>query len=103
MPPQTFPEVDTFVTECADSYSLDVHRISLSMKLAFSKYLKNNPTVKAVFVGIRRTDPYGDSLEYFDPTNRGWPDFMRVHPILNWDYYEIWDVLSPLRFVFYGL
>jgi FAD synthetase len=93
-PPQTFIEVDDFVTSCARRYNLDVERISLHMKAAFTQYLENHPQIKAVLVGTRRTDPHGEFLTHFDHTDRGWPAFMRVHPVINWHYWEIWDVTS---------
>src|SRR5271163_1921503 len=93
-PPQTFEEIDEFVTECAERYTLDVDRISLPMKLAFTKYLERNKQIKAVLVGTRRTDPHGEFLTHFDHTDHGWPEFMRVHPVINWHYWEIWDVCA---------
>ena len=50
--------------------------------------------VRAIFVGTRRTDPHGERLTHFDRTDvdRGWPDFMRVHPVIDWHYVEIWAV-----------
>lgn len=45
------------------------------------------------------TDANSDTalLEPFSPTDPSWPAFMRVHPILDWTYAEIWDFLrSPL-------
>ena len=42
--------------------------------------------MKAVFVGTRRTDPHGENLKHFDPTDAGWPAFMRVHPVIDWHY-----------------
>jgi FAD synthetase len=92
-PPHTFPEIDEFVTECALRYSLDVERISLPMKPAFTQYLNHNAHVKAVLVGTRRTDPHGEFLTHFDHTDHGWPAFMRVHPVIDWHYWEIWDVV----------
>jgi FAD synthetase len=93
-PPQTFLEVDDFVTECSSRYHLDVKRMALPMKLAFTQYLQDNSHVKAILVGTRRTDPHGELLTHFDPTDHGWPAFMRVHPVIDWHYWEIWDVCS---------
>lgn len=93
-PPQTFTEVDDFVTSCARRYNLDVERIALPMKSAFTLYLDHHPQIKSVLVGTRRTDPHGGFLTHFDPTDHGWPVFMRIHPVINWHYWEIWDVLS---------
>jgi FAD synthetase len=73
------------------------------MKPAFAQYLHNNQNVKAVLVGTRRTDPHGAFLTYFDATDHGWPPFMRVHPVIDWHYWEIWDAcpyMTRLMFSF---
>lgn len=62
------------------------------MKAAFSEYLESNSAVKAIFVGTRRTDPHGANLTHFDQTDGGWPEFMRIHPVIDWHYQEIWAV-----------
>jgi len=49
--------------------------------------------VKAVFIGTRRTDPGGTSLGPRTPTDPGWPQVERVHPILDWSYHDVWDFL----------
>ena len=66
------------------------------MKDAFSTYL-SSPTgevIEAIFVGTRRTDPHGENLQAFDVTDHGWPSFMRVHPMLEWKYVEVWAFLQ---------
>ena len=49
--------------------------------------------IKAIFVGTRRTDPHGGSLQSFTPTDGGWPKFMRILPVLEWKYPEVWTFL----------
>lgn len=92
-----FPEVDDFVDICVPDYHLDLVRYALPMKKAFETYLRENPVVKAIFVGTRRTDPHGEFLTHFDRTDHGWPDFMRIHPVIDWHYQEVWAVsIFPL-------
>lgn len=69
------------------------------MKAALAEYLVERPRVKAVFVGTRRTDPHGAALGFFDETDQDWPRFMRVHPVIDWHYREVWGVSSQLPFL----
>lgn len=94
--PHPFKEVDDFVDESVADYSLALARYAMPMKAAFAKYLEDAPRVKAILVGTRRTDPHGMLLTHFDPTDHGWPAFMRVHPVIDWHYVEIWGVSCSL-------
>ena len=87
-----FEEVEDFVESSISTYHLELVRYAKPMKEAFEDYLKDRKQVKAIFVGTRRTDPHGGSLKYFDPTDGGWPSFMRIHPVIDWHYAEIWSV-----------
>lgn len=70
-----------------------------SLQCGFATYLNSNPEIKAIIVGIRRTDPYGAylNLQQRTDTNRGWPDFMRLHPILDWHTSEVWYFIKWLE------
>ena len=92
--PHPFKEVDAFVDESVATYDLDLARYAMPMKAAFERYLEEHKKVKAILVGTRRTDPHGQSLTHFDITDSGWPAFMRVHPVIDWHYAEIWAVSS---------
>lgn len=96
-PPSPFPEVDAFVDDTTALYHLDLATSNESMKPALTHYLaQTRPSVRAVFVGTRRTDPHGANLTAFDPTDPGWPDFMRIHPVIDWHYREIWGVSTSM-------
>ncbi|KAF7504879.1 hypothetical protein GJ744_001600 [Endocarpon pusillum] len=72
----------------------------ITIRDAFATYLSHtsNATstrplpnkIRAIFVGTRRTDPHGENLTHFDRTDHGWPDFMRIHPVIDWRLSEIW-------------
>lgn len=52
--------------------------------------------IQGIFVGTRRTDPHGGNLQSFTPTDGGWPPFMRILPVLEWRYQEVWAFLRHL-------
>ncbi|KAF4977925.1 hypothetical protein FZEAL_5630 [Fusarium zealandicum] len=91
-----FREIDEFVETSSAEYSLEVARYVLPMKKGLEIYLEERPSIKAVFVGTRRTDPHGEKLKHFDPTDAGWPSFMRVHPVIDWHYAQIWAFIRHL-------
>lgn len=88
-----FPEVTTFVETSSQHYSLALSEYNMPMRQAFEQYLEDKEgKVKAILVGTRRTDPHGEKLGFFDETDGLWPRFMRVHPVIDWHYREIWGV-----------
>lgn len=94
--PHPFLEVDEFVNVSQNTYHLSLARYAKPMREAFEDYLSDHPPVKAIFVGTRRTDPHGANLKYFDPTDGGWPSFMRIHPVIDWHYAEVWAFIKEL-------
>ncbi|KAF1955796.1 adenine nucleotide alpha hydrolases-like protein [Byssothecium circinans] len=98
-----FQEVEDFVEASVKIYSLSLLEYAKPMKAAFGDYLRDTPSVKAIFVGTRRTDPHGEHLKHFDPTDHGWPAFMRIHPVIDWHYVDIWTFIRHLNIPYCGL
>ncbi|RDW80456.1 hypothetical protein BP5796_05154 [Coleophoma crateriformis] len=101
--PHPFDEVTNFVETSVSTYKLDLSRYALPMKEGFQKYLEDRTRVKAILVGTRRTDPHGEKLTHFDMTDGGWPRFMRVHPVIDWHYTEIWAFIRHMQIPYCSL
>ncbi|KAJ5371435.1 FAD synthase [Penicillium cataractarum] len=101
LPPDPFPAVEDFVVTSAQAYHLQITKYTTAppattLRSSFEDYLSRHPSIRAIFVGTRRTDPHGAKLTHFDRTDQGWPDFMRVHPVIDWHYAEIWAFIRHL-------
>ncbi|RAL65736.1 hypothetical protein DID88_005404 [Monilinia fructigena] len=91
------PKSTIFVATSSAHYHLSLSRYASPMKEAFAQYLHEHKHIKAILVGTRRTDPHGADLTHFDMTDGGWPRFMRVHPVIDWHYREIWGFIRHLQ------
>ncbi|KAJ5348975.1 hypothetical protein MYU51_011705 [Penicillium brevicompactum] len=101
LPPDPFDAVEDFVVTSAEAYHLAITKYTTlppasTLRSSFEDYLTRHPGIRAIFVGTRRTDPHGAQLTHFDRTDGGWPDFMRVHPVIDWHYAEIWAFIRHL-------
>jgi len=82
------------------------------MKAALKAYLgcQGGEGVSAMLMGTRRSDPNGGELSLsrlyrtilisdvpiLAPTDPSWPKLLRIHPLLDWSYAEIWAFLREL-------
>ncbi|EEH18424.1 hypothetical protein PABG_00987 [Paracoccidioides brasiliensis Pb03] len=100
-PHHPFRSVEDFVASSSHAYHLSLvcyttNPPHATIRSAFTSYLSLHPQIRAIFVGTRRTDPHGEKLTHFDRTDHGWPDFMRIHPVIDWHYAEIWAFIRHL-------
>ncbi|KAL6626482.1 hypothetical protein ACP70R_030208 [Stipagrostis hirtigluma subsp. patula] len=94
--PCAFPEINSFTYETVSTYGLPLETIQSDFKSGLEGLLKEKPT-KAIFIGTRIGDPNAVGQEQFSPSSPGWPPFMRVNPILDWSYRDVWSFLLTCK------
>ena len=93
---QPFPEIELFIHRTKSRYHLDLLVIDGRIKDALSKLKQIRPAISAVLMGTRRSDPNSAVLKDFSPTDSDWPAYMRVNPILDWTYSDVWTFVRRL-------
>ena len=73
----------------AFSYGIKVQLFSADFKGEVQKLIDHQNT-KAIIMGNRRSDPWSRDLESECKSSPGWPEFMRIFPILDWGYSHVW-------------
>ena len=92
-----FPEVNKFIEQSVELYKLKMVQMNGKIKPALFELKKEMPHISAVLMGTRSTDPYAATLRPFIPCDPGWPDLMRVNPILTWTYDQVWRFMRELK------
>jgi len=93
---KTFPEVDSFMTATVERYSLANKEFPGPMRPALAAMLEQDSAVQATVLGVRRGDPGSAKLSSFSPTDGDWPRVMRVNPVLDWTYHQVWTFIRGL-------
>jgi len=90
-----FPEVEAFIGYAATRYHMQLRTEHGPMRQALDSYMKSTDGkgVHAMFIGVRHDDPHGSKARVRVPCDPTWPQIMRVHPILEWDYRDVWAFL----------
>ena len=86
-----FPEVLEFMAAATRVAGLGSVRTLAGFKAGMAELVREG--VRGVIMGTRRTDPDGHGLEHFSPTSLSWPPCMRICPVLEWDYGQVWAFL----------
>lgn len=97
-----FPEVISYLKSCVANHDLDM--VAFAKGIKFNEGLEvlvhhNKPRESSVafpmafVLGTRVGDPNAGDQGYFSPSSHYMPPFMRVNPILEWTYGQVWHFL----------
>jgi FAD synthetase len=101
-----FPEILKLLGDTVRDYDLDM--IAFDEGISFSEGLKllvvnnvvpsaNQPFPMSFVLGTRASDPNAGNQGHFAPSSHWMPPFMRVNPILDWNYGHVWHFLRVFR------
>ena len=102
----SFPEVDKFLKFLVETFKLDVIHMKNSNNLPKAEFFKDSldqliskHKMEAIYLGTRLTDPYcGNQTHICDSDyDKGWPKFVRVNPILEFSFENVWDFFHDLK------
>lgn len=95
--PTCFSEETRFVADTVRSLRLRLIQSNMSYKEGMREIIeKERPPIRAIFMGTRHTDPSCARLEELAPSTPGWPAFMRINPILDWTYSDVWKFILAM-------
>ncbi|KOS12703.1 fad synthase [Malassezia pachydermatis] len=95
---QPFTEVEQFIEYAASEetgYHLILHTTKGDLKTALTEYKEGEKgkDITAIFIGVRRDDPQGSTIHVRSKCDPSWPPIMRIHPLLDWEYEDVWAFL----------
>ncbi|XP_032792373.2 FAD synthase isoform X3 [Daphnia magna] len=98
-----FPEMEQFIEDTRQRYDLELWTVPGPVRSGLKMALNEHPEIKAILMGTRRSDPHSANLQAFQMTDDGWPSVMRVSPILDWSYQQVWLFLRQLNLPYCNL
>lgn len=98
-----FPEAEEFIRDATERYNLNLISMKGSIKASLENLKVSHPHIKAILMGTRRHDPFTEKLRTFTCTDPGWPEYMRVNPILDWHHSNVWSVILHFKIPYCSL
>lgn len=92
-----FPEMSQYIDEVKNYWKHDFNTIETSSLRDGLSTIIDKYGMRAIFLGVRKSDPEGANVRSFEPTSNGYPKAMRIFPLLDWTYKDIWDYLDTLK------
>lgn len=99
-----FDEMRIFVRSISQKYGLSLHQLTGSLKAGLAQLKVERPEILVVVMGSRSTDPHGKFMKSnVQSTDPDWPHFLRVCPVFDWSYSDVWKVIRGLSIPYCSL
>lgn len=102
---RAYAQVDAFVRQSVLDYELQLISFAgIGFAQGLQRCIETRDS-KAFVLGTRSTDPNAKGQQSFAPSSDWMPPFMRVNPILDWTYDDVWAFLRTFHLpicVLYG-
>lgn len=97
-PQHPFKEIEDFIHQSASRYNVHLIIRDGPIRPSLEALVKEEGRGwKACLMGVRRNDPNCKNLNYMQETDEGWPRLVRVSPILDWTFQDVWTYLRELH------
>ena len=94
--PDDFEEINAHLKRVIAEIGVQAFHSSKSFKEGLKTVIDHYGT-RAVILGVRRSDPQGANLQPHTPSTPDFPPFMRVLPLLEWTYGDVWEFISVFQ------
>mmetsp|Transcript_41242 Transcript_41242/g.81335 ORF Transcript_41242/g.81335 Transcript_41242/m.81335 type:complete len:713 (-) Transcript_41242:141-2279(-) len=91
--PEEFEEIEQFVKDTKDQFDLELKLWDGGYVEGLRHIVGETPSALAFILGTRDGDPNSANQGTFEPSSDWMPPFMRVNPILEWTYGDVWTFI----------
>lgn len=95
--PNEFPEIVDYLKTTEKHWGVEIRTIKAkSIRQGLEKIIEEHG-ITSFFLGQRYNDPNCENISEFAPTTKDWTKAMRILPILQWSYKDVWEYIDALH------
>ena len=92
-----FPEIKDYLHLTEKHWGVKIRKVhSKTIKSGLEKVIEEHG-ITSYFLGQRFADPECKAMSEFTPTTKNWAKAMRILPIIQWSYHDVWKYIDTLH------
>jgi len=89
-----FSEILSLIQETTEKFDLELITYDCGFVEGLTQQVEKEGVPTAFVLGTRKGDPNCGSQQFFTPSSTWMPPFMRVNPVIEWNYGQIWQFIK---------